>query len=268
MHRSAAICVALLFAALGAAAAPLRIVCAPRAYATALRAAALCTAAAGKEVSIVTASGAEALKQLRGGSADLILIDADDLPKNHPCTVRRYYSEPLILYVNAENPLRRISSRDAAKLLADERPSWISFNGSGSEIHRLAVRHDGRLPAQKKLPGNPEISADIRIVPSAETGVTTLKFDPGALLFASWLDSVPIEVTALAVDGVMPLRKKVSGGEYPLAVRFCFVSALPEPEAVGAFLRLVDESENRAELIASGRFPLDMQPLTNKENTK
>ena len=268
MLKTASISLALLLALLVGNSAELRIIDAAGAYATPLRSAALRYAAAGSgSVHIEKTNASEALRRLDDGTAELILIAEDQLPETFTGCVWNYCTEPLILYVNADNPLREISSDDVARLLTDEHPAWSRYTGLRADIHRMARRGGAAEAAMGRLLGDRNPDHSIREIHSDESGLILLENDPDALLFGSWLDAIPLKAVALTIDHVPPLRKTVADGSYPLSVRRIFAAATPSAD-VENFLRLLDTMDNRRELSDSGRFPLDMQKqlIRNSKN--
>jgi len=197
------------------------------------------------------------LEKLKQGDVAVLVLDEAELPTDFKAAFRMDLAvESLILYVNVQNPLRKITRNGAVELLTAAVPSWAKWNGDRSEVHRYRVKgaREGRGTAErftkKPLPGG---YFELKTLPELLMLAST---DPKALVIGRYQDLFPEEVYPLAVDGVMPSLKEIRSGRYPFSRRIVLVSRLPkEDPKLAGFRKILLERAFYDDLLDEGLLP-------------
>lgn len=169
----------------------------------------------------------QGMELVRDGEAELVVTSGEPPDGWFATPLGRI---PLVLIVHPDNPVRDLG-REELQGLFSGRTSWTEAGGRGVAVQPV-------LP----LPGEPAgevfrqaILGDLRpwpgtlYAPTPEAMLQLVAENPGAIgVFPSV--SVPPEVHAIRLDGVLPGEATVAANRYPLTIEV-FGTAPLEPDA-------------------------------------
>ena len=211
------------------------------------------------KLSVETVSPEDAVRQLEAGKADFALVAAGRIPKSFTGERRPYGALTAAVYLSANNPAATFTRKQLASILTAERPEWIAFTGSPTEIHRLGLRSraNGSGIAEALIDlGGKEPAAGIFRVGSSRELLLLVGADSEAIAFGLLLPEIPVTVKAAAVDGVRPDPAEVASGKYPLAVRCELLHRKSLSSEAAEFLKRFDSADFRDLVEEAEMMPL------------
>lgn len=216
---------ALLFIPLLLCADGLRITDSSRGGSSALRQAALAySIEKGKNIRIDRMSGGSAARLLAGKMVDIAVFDEREIPqelKNKPRLPLG--SEALVLCVNAANPVRGITSKDAREIFCSRRPRWSSYGGIPRDIHRMNLKNNAPNAGLDREIFSITASLEVFGVNDSASAALLIGADADALGF---INPVPKseKIKFLEIDRIAPSPANIATGKYPLSRRYIAVT--------------------------------------------
>ena len=203
----------------------LRITDSSRGGSSALRQAALAySIEKGKNIRIDRMSAGSAQRLLAGKMVDIAVFDEREIPqelKNK--TSLPLGSEALILCVNAANPVRKISSKDAREIFCSRRPRWSQYGGIPRDIHRMKLKDNAPNAGLDREIFNITASLEVFGINDSASATLLIGGDTDALGF---IPPVPKseKIRFLDIDGISPSPANIASGKYPFSRRYIAVT--------------------------------------------
>lgn len=195
-----------------------------------------------------------AIKALLAGALDIAMVSRPLNPREiaRGATLRNFGKTPLVIVTQKKVPLKNVSTRELENIYSGALNRWP--NG---ETVRVILRpnEDTDTKILKSLsPGMAEAIARARrrrgvmiAVTDPESNAAVARTIGG--IGTAGLTNVHEEklmLNVLKLNGVMPSRKTLANGSYPLAKEISFVQAGRPSDAAAKFLKFVYSKEGRA----------------------
>ena len=194
----------------------------------------------GTEIAYHRLEVSAALEKLALGETDVVLLKADDIPKDFSGTQTVCAYRALAAVVNMRNPLRGITRNHLKRLLTEPRPSWDHRGGSGAPVHRAALKGRDGKPAGFDQLHLFRTASGILTLGSVEQLWLFVGANTGALAVTPFTGDLPDGLIPLKIDGVAPTLQNIRSGKYPLTEAFAAVTVRDPPAPVRGFLRELD----------------------------
>ena len=237
----------------------LRIADASRAGINALQSAALTLAQESRTaVTVDRVPPREALRRLKAGQADLIVLEHGNLPEKTPAVCRLFAAEVLAVYVHSSNPVKGIKRKELKEILTDKRPNWLSLHPlRQTDIHRygLSLRAPGDGLGESLL-GVENFAQDIFRLNSTREVILLTGSDAESLGIGLLMPDLPPDVRTLRINGVLPLPGTVASGKYLLCWRYYVLAPEKPLAAAGKYLELMKKISFARELEKFGFMAL------------
>lgn len=165
------------------------------------------------------------------------------------------------MIVNPANKVKDLTSEQIKDLYLGKITNWKELGGPNVKV--VAISRDsssGTFETFHKLIMKKEkMSSDVETVGSNPQAHGRVKSTPGAIAYVG-LGFVDREVKALKVDGIMPSRKTIASGRYPIArPLYMFTNGYPTLGSPAFEFVTFHLSEKGQELVEAKGFV----PLTN-----
>lgn len=189
----------------------------------------------------------EALKELDAGKSDAVIVEkrfAGDRPQ------LPLFAEALTLYISTANPGVDLTKAQVWEILRAPRPKWRRYGGADLDIQRSAMKllaPGGTLI--RRLFGEKEPDDEILSVDSLSAGFAFA--NSASLFFGPFIALPPPEIRTVKVGGVLPTTASITGGEYPLALRYVITYRKFTPE-LRQLLEELNREPNRRLMIQTG----------------
>ena len=210
----------------------LRITDSSRYGSSALRSAALeYSLKNGKNIRIDRMSGSSAARLLAGKMVDIAVFDEREIPGELKDAPRLMLgSEALVLCVNAKNPLRGVSSKDAREIFSSRRPRWSQYGGIPRDIHRLNLKNAAPNAGLDREIFNITPSLEVLGVNDSQSAAFIVGADTDALAF---IHPVPKSgnIKFLEINNISPSPQNIATGKYPFSRRYVAVTVKKSPLA-------------------------------------
>ncbi|GEM_PF-5693038 len=211
----------------------------------------------GGSAGVTHCDGANAFRGLEAGKFQLVLMDEALVPASFQGKKIPAFREVLVAYVNLRNRVQSVPKEKLVTVWCGIRPAWSAVGGDASDIHRYGIVA-GR-------PGGDTIMELLKIR-TPGMGVTWLNSTAEVVLYASrdaaalslgrYQEEYPGEsVRVLAIDGVLPDRKNISSGKYPLMRRYVWLVSADGEEKVKKLLPFFTRDEFRRSLLEEDLLP-------------
>ena len=186
------------------------------------------------KLSVRSVSAKEALRDLKAGKADAIVLEEKDIPQNTPFEKHIFALRAVAVYVNANNTCTGLSRQELTQLLALARPTWKKITGNRVDIHLygLSEKADGYgLFSRLVLKPDFQIRSPVFRTASTNNVIRLCAGNPVAMGIALFSANANEMVRPLAIDGVAPTFENLGQGKYPLMVTYVLlVPAEKKPE--------------------------------------
>ncbi len=250
----------------GAEEAPsLRIADATRNGDDAIRQIALACALANEEleISLERKPVSEALADFRAGKVDFAVLEARAVPEDLKSRQLIYAVEALVFYTAPSNSARNLTRAQAAKLLQEKRPVWSDFGGPRLDVYRIGIKDSSPVRGLAEallLPPGEKFPTPAFSVRTTAEALLLAGSNPAGLAAGHFLPSLPATVRMLAVEGVEPGLKTVTGGRYPLTVFYALLAHPEETREKKILLRALRSGDFYDFLEESGRLAITPTP--------
>lgn len=207
------------------------------------------------EFSINRLTPQKALEKLAAGELELIIMEHRDIPADRKNLSRTpFAAEALVCYSGRGNPLQSLSIRQLKEIWSGDRPVWRPYNGEFNDIHRIGLDfHRGGFVEARFLGGKLRTAGVFRV---KDIRRAWLFCSSSALLCAPWTDELPADLKTIAVDGIKPAPETITRGNYPLNLRYEFVTLKNHAPAADKFIKLIMSPEYSAMLRESSLLPI------------
>ncbi len=209
----------------------------------------------GNELSFRHIKPSEALSRLQSEVVDILLIERRFIPADPELQKLPFAAEALACYVSPENPLQNLSKKDVLDILTLPSPEWKNYLGLKIKIQRVTLKNSS--PAGQlvyRIFGEKNFASEIFRVSSSEQ---LFKFlNAAAIGFAPYQTERPLGALPVKVDNILPDRKTVANGKYPLTLRYDLVFLKKNTAKVKPFFKLLFQEKYREKLENSFMLPL------------
>lgn len=209
----------------------------------------------GQEAAFQQIKPSEALSRLQAEVVDILLIERRFVPDDPALQKIPFAAEALVCYVCPENPLQNLSRKNVLDILTHPSPYWTDFLGLKIKIQRITLKNStaaGQLIY--RIFGDKNFASEIFKVSSNEQ---LFKFlNAAAIGFAPYQTERPLGALAVKVDNILPDRKTVSSGKYPLTLRYDLVFLKKNAEKVSPLTKMLFQEKYREKLENSFLLPL------------
>lgn len=211
----------------------------------------------GHEISFRQIKPQEALSRLQSGVLDILLIERRFVPQEISLQQIPFAAEALTCYIYPENPLQNLRKKDVLDILSSPSPDWSNYLGLKIKIQRIALKNSspgGQLI--NRIFGEKDFAPEIFRVSSSEQ---LFKFlNAAAIGFAPYQSERPLGALPVKIDNILPDRKTVSRGEYPLTLRYDLVFLKKNSGKLSPFFELLFQEKYREKLEDSFLLPLSL----------
>lgn len=139
--------------------------------------------------------------------------------KEKGLTVHPLATEPVLILVNKNNPVRNLSKKQVKAIFRGDIKSWIEVGGPDKPIVVVTRLHCKKRPGHWKtiLPSKDLFRKDRLNVKSAGQMVSRIKDFPGAIghTGSAWDFSESDNVVSISIDGVKPTGQALARKAYP-----------------------------------------------------
>lgn len=184
-----------------------------------------------KNIRIDRMAGSSAARLLAGKMVDIAIFDEREIP--HELSGKRRImlgSEALVLCVNAKNPIRGISDKDAREIFSSRRPRWSQYGGIPRDIHRINLKNSAANSGLDREIFNITASLEVLGVNDSKSAAFIIGSDTDALGF---IHPVPKSenIKFLEINKVAPSPQNIGTGKYPLSRRYAAIVVKESPLA-------------------------------------
>lgn len=193
----------------------------------------------GVNIRIDRMSGSSAARLLAGKMVDIAIFDEREIPQELKNNRRIMLgSEALLLCVNAKNPLRGVSSKEAREIFSGRRPRWSQYGGIPRDIHRLNLKSAAPNAGLDRELFNTTASLEVLGVNDSKSAAFIVGADTDALAFI-----LPVakseNIKFLEIDSIAPSPQNIATGKYPFSIRYAAV-VVKESDPAGGFLDFLE----------------------------
>jgi phosphate transport system substrate-binding protein len=122
------------------------------------------------------------------------------------------------MIVNPSNPVSDLTTEQVRKIYTGEITNWKDLGGADMPI--VAISRDSSSGTFETFEGlimnKQKIAGSVETVGSNPQAHSRVKTTPAAVAYVGF-GFVDNEIKALKVDGIMPTRRTIAAGEYPVA---------------------------------------------------
>ncbi len=187
-------------------------------------------------VDVVSADAMHASEDLSTGRVDMAVLDQDlARPYSETLTATLVASEPIVVLVNAGNPLRDLTAPAVAELLSGRIMEWSQVGGAAVPVQvYLEAEPAGEVLAfaAQALPGQ-RLAPQAIVCSSPAAVLSSIAQDPGAVAILP-ASQVSGDAVQLRVDGLAP-----SSADYPWQIPISLVYGPNSPTSAHMFIQFV-----------------------------
>ena len=179
------------------------------------------------KLSVKSSSALEAIRDLREGRADAVVLEKSDIPAEIPFEKHVFSQRAAAVYVNVNNTCTGLTRQEICELLASPRPSWRSITGNKVDIHLYGLSDKAQgygLFSRLLLKNDFQIKSPVFRTSSTNNVIQLCAGNPVAMGFALFSPKGSEMVRPLAIDGVAPSFENLGSGKYPLTVTYVLLT--------------------------------------------